>query len=526
MNWQIVRGRRNQPYYGEAVEDDNVITYVPLEQARRAYAQAPTSARSGAGAAVNASFREIRGSSGSGSNGGGSEVREAGRLRGWLRYYTDHLGMNFTLVLLLSLSYQGFVAFFIAGSGLRQLPFFKQLPQDELLPQFLGWTFALIATLVIQGLLIAELAQVVWLRRPDRLKVRLMSDSIWWWIMLIGLLLTATFDFGLLMLAITGQSEVSLAWDMMRRNQTNFFTIGLLALLNVLTLLRCASVMKTSSSEEIRQEVEERLRAIAEEILLDAGDSARLKATKVWKNLSVDPRKFVPLSNAVFELVSQQHPGLVPPDLGGDSWAYDPRGNSLVVLPPDLHQALMNSDYRARGRSRRQEGIGVGAEEGEEGTILWRMGSDRQAEYIGHSLQLAGRPRLVDATNPDAIRYLSRRVQLPQEYESEDVDEEAYNDYRDGDNRRLAARRSAGRPGQLPPSSQPQPEEAGVRQFVRSLPPTEKALFGAYLTDTVFPSVHGQRFPQMAELSIWQVFDRVELEWYYRHWKNYTATRS
>lgn len=140
---------------------------------------------------------------------------------------------------------------------------------------------------------------------------------------------------------------------------------------------------------------------------------------------------------------------------------------------------------------------------------------------------------MVDATNPDNIRYLSRSVQLPQEYEAEaeedEEDEEAsYMDYRGGDNRRIATSRRSVRAGLSTPSSSPQPQpqpKAGVAQFVRSLPPTEKALFGAYLSDTVFPSVHGQRFPQMADLSIWQVFDRVELEWYHRHWKSYTTTR-
>jgi hypothetical protein len=533
MSRQIVRwGNQPQPPYDDRDDGDKVITYVPLEQARRAYGQSPASASAGAGvnSAVNATYRKIR-------SGSSDQVREAGILKGWLRYYTDHLGMNFTLVLLLSLCYQAFVAFFIAGSGLRQLPFFKQLPRDEPLPQILSWTGALIAALVIQGLLIAELAQVVWLRRPDRLKVRLMSDSVWWWIMLVGLVLTATFDFGLLMLAITGQSDLAAAWDLMRRNQANFFTIGLLALLNILTLLRCASVMKTSTSEEIRQEVEERLRAIAEEMLLDAADSTRHKATKVWKNLSVDPHKFVPLSNAVLDLVSQQHPDLVPPDLGGDSWAYDPRGNSLVVLPPEVHQALMNSGYRGKGRGRGSRVEVEEGEDGEEGTILWRLGSDRLAQYIGHSLQLAGRPRLVDATNPDDIRYLSRPVRLPQEYEYDEGEEaiEDYNDYEYNLNQRVATstrgrgssyprRTQSGRAGHAQAHSQPQAGEP-VQHFVRSLAPTEKALFAAYLTNTVFPNVHGQPFPAMPDLTIWEVFDRVELEWYYRYWKNYTATR-
>jgi hypothetical protein len=62
--------------------------------------------------------------------------------------------------------------------------------------------------------------------------------------------------------------------------------------------------------------------------------------------------------------------------------------------------------------------------------------------------------------------------------------------------------------------------------FITSLTPTEKALFGSYLTHTVFPHVHGSKFPQgVPDLSIFEVFDQVELQWYYRYWKKQIASR-
>jgi hypothetical protein len=67
---------------------------------------------------------------------------------------------------------------------------------------------------------------------------------------------------------------------------------------------------------------------------------------------------------------------------------------------------------------------------------------------------------------------------------------------------------------------------AAAPSFVSSLTPTEKALFGSYLTHTVFPHVHGSKFPQgVPDLSIFEVFDQVELQWYYRYWKKQVASR-
>jgi hypothetical protein len=71
------------------------------------------------------------------------------------------------------------------------------------------------------------------------------------------------------------------------------------------------------------------------------------------------------------------------------------------------------------------------------------------------------------------------------------------------------------------PAGPPSP----VQTFVASLTSAEKALFGSYLTHTVFPHIHqGSRFPQgVQDMSIFEVFDSVKLQWYYRYWKKQTG---
>ena len=188
---------------------------------------------------------------------------DMGAVRRGLWMYTHKLGLNFSLVLLLSLAYQAFVAVFIAMKGLRSIPIFDNLLKGEQFLQIIGTIGVIVIAIVIQGLIIAEMAQVVWLRHPDRLKVRLMRGSIWWWIMLVTLLPSIAIDFMLLFLSVTEQTNLDSALRYLARDQVTGLTILLLSILNFLTLLRCASVMRTSTSEEIRRAVEERLNAIA-----------------------------------------------------------------------------------------------------------------------------------------------------------------------------------------------------------------------------------------------------------------------
>ena len=421
------------------------------------------------------------------------DPEEMGKLRRGIWFYTHQLGMNFTLVLALSLFYQSFVAVFIAVNGIKTLPIFAGLGQDTA-GQVLGNVGAVVIGLVIQGLIVAELAQVVWLRRPDRLKVRLMSDSIWWWVILVALVASIAVDFFLLFLSVTGTADLSRAWAVASKNQMAFATNILLAILNLLTLLRCASVMRTSTSEEIRQEVEERLKAIAEEILIDAGDSARAKAAQVWKKLSVNPQRFLPIHDSVFELISKQHPELLPPALGGDNWAYDFTGNTFAVLPPDLHQALLQARHQAT-KSKRN----ISTDLDEADADLWRRDPADLAKLINYNLETLGRPRFVDASEPDEPRFMSRSAQFAA----------------------IAPALPAGTQmvEALPQTARPQSAVvAAPGQSVVNLPPREKALFAAYLMNVVFPHVHGTAFPQGQGVSVFEAFDEIEMQWYYRYW--------
>ena len=432
-----------------------------------------------------------------------------GPIRRGLWMYANKWGLNFSLVLILALLYQGFVATFIALRGIRSLPIFAKMP-DEPVFQALGLTGALVIGFIIQGLIIAEMAQVVWLRRPDWLKVRLMSDSVWWWIMLSALVVSIVVDFFLLFLSVTGTNNFAQAWQsVFTEDQITIATTILLAILNLLTLLRCASVMKTSTSAEIRHEVEERLKAIAEEILIDAGDSAREKASKVWKELSVNPQRFVPIHNSVLNLISQQHPELIPPQLGGDTWAYDFSGNTLSILPPDMHQALLQRRYRATTKEQRFRD--------EDQNHLWTLPPEDMAQAITFNMETYGRPRFVDISKPEEPKFLTRPVEFSAVF---------------GDTP-TSTGLTGPQPAQLnapaPDNSRavvPSPldeHESDHLRFVASLTMREKALFGAYLANTVFPKVHGTPFLASPDLNIFEAFDAIELQWYYREWKKHTA---
>lgn len=437
---------------------------------------------------------------------------DMGTIRRGLWMYTHKLGLNFSLVLLLSLAYQAFVAVFIALNGLKTLPLFSGLNPKDNVQLFFANAGAILITVVIQGLIIAEMAQVVWLRHPDRLKVRLMSGSIWWWIMLIALIFTIVIDFFLLFLSITNRSNLNDAWQSVLRNQMTGFTILLLSILNFLTLLRCAAVMRTSTSDEIRKEVEERLSAIAEEILIDAGDSARAKAAKVWRNLSVNPQRFIPIHESVLRLVSQNHPSLVPPQIGGDTWAYDFTGNTFAVLPPDVHQALLQNRYRVSHDARPQMNE-------DENQMMWRMAPPELADKINFNLTTYGKPRFVDATEPENLKFLTRPIQIS----ALGLEQQANINPTLQEQTAITQPLPAISSGAMQTQTTQPMTLIDKNSFISSLTPTDKALFGSYLTHTVFPHVHGQKFPQgVPDLSIFEVFDNVELQWYYRFWKKQT----
>jgi hypothetical protein len=133
---------------------------------------------------------------------------EMGLVRRGLWVYVNRMGLDFSLVLLVSLGYQACVAVLIALKSMRYVPVFDQLlAHSEGWQQILSYVAAITVALIIQGILILELAQVVWLYKPDRLKVRLMSGSVWWWVMLGTLLITLPLDFTLLFLGIAAQPD-------------------------------------------------------------------------------------------------------------------------------------------------------------------------------------------------------------------------------------------------------------------------------------------------------------------------------
>lgn len=126
--------------------------------------------------------------------------------------------------------------------------------------------------------------------------------------MVVVLGVLVAFDFLLLFMAMTGARDLVTAWNLSAVDQLTWFSTFGLLIMNLLTLLRCASVMNTSTTELSRRAVEERTKAIAEEILIDDGDATRSEALKVWRQLGTNPQKFVPLTEAVLALIHQAHP--------------------------------------------------------------------------------------------------------------------------------------------------------------------------------------------------------------------------
>jgi hypothetical protein len=63
--------------------------------------------------------------------------------------------------------------------------------------------------------------------------------------------------------------------------------------------------------------------------------------------------------------------------------------------------------------------------------------------------------------------------------------------------------------------------------FASGLTQAEKALFGSYLTNTVFPHARGSRYPQdLPDMSIFEAFDLEDMLWYYRYWKKQAGSRA
>jgi len=118
-----------------------------------------------------------------------------GKIRRGLWLYSNKLGLDFTLVVGLSLGYQAVIGIFIGLNAIKRILWLEGLgASTDFPPQVISFVCSILLGLLIQGLLVAEAAQVVWLRRPDRLKVRLQSSSGWWWVMLFALIFTGIID--------------------------------------------------------------------------------------------------------------------------------------------------------------------------------------------------------------------------------------------------------------------------------------------------------------------------------------------
>ena len=333
-------------------------------------------------------------------------AEEMGALRRGLWLYSHKLGLEHTLVLAASLVIQALIALLIGIHGMSSVPGLSSLMQSDSPPIKIGATIlCLIFWVIIQTILVAELAQVVWLQQPDKLKVRLQSDSFWWWIMLVCLVLTTGLDFILLFFGLTNAVNFGAAWAVAVRNQLSIFTTGLLLIISFLTLLRCASVMRTSTTEENRRAVEARLVTQSEEILLNAGDATKRAAAQVWRTLAIDPAQLVPLQNSVLNLIAKQHPEIA--NIGGNTWAYDFSGNTLAAIPPDVHFAL--NQHRARLVNKN----GIDRLSAPDSEQLWNLPPTHLAETIGYNMETYGQPNIIDVTDPTTPRYNTQPVTLP-----------------------------------------------------------------------------------------------------------------
>ncbi|NWJ98187.1 MAG: hypothetical protein HXX20_20725 [Chloroflexi bacterium] len=433
---------------------------------------------------------------------------EMGTLRRSLYLYTNRLGLNYSLVLGMSLAYQGSVALFIGIRAIRNLPVLNWIPTDSVPLQVIALLAAIIAGMFIQGLLIAEAAQIVWLRRTDRLKTRLEKESFWWWVMLFLLLITLSGDFTLVFFAVTGTTDLAPAWAASKVNMLTFITNGILMLLNLLTLLRSASVMRTSTSEINRKEVEERLKAIADEILLEAGDATRLEAQQVWKKLSADPRKFLPLQKAVLDKIREQHPDFFPASLGGDTWAYGINNNSFAALPPHLHQALIAGRANSSRFTDRDS------------AHLWNLAPDDLAELIGINLQTYGSPRFINAIDPEQPEFaytppadFSTAFQTPSRPAASNS---GSNPPRPLNTGRVIATAAPTIPTVINPANQ---EFADKESFLQALEqqPAVKLRFAQYLiNNAAAKKLGGSQFVSGQGVTVFDLFDLLEIQFYYR----------
>lgn len=326
-------------------------------------------------------------------------------------------------------------------------------------------------------------------------------------ILLLALVVTLAIDFLVIFLSLTVKTSLPDAWQVVLKNPLTGLAFLLLVGLNCLTLWRCAAALRTRPRAEILTGTGESFDTFVEEILKNAGENARAKAAQVWQKLGVNPRRFIPLSAAVLKLLSKKHPNLFPNHLEGHTWAYDFSGNIFAAVPPDVHQALLQNRHRVNRENK-------SLFDTPDNQLFWRLPPDDLAEMIAYNMQTYGPPRFVDITDPANPQFLTDPLELGVS----------------GPNRPVAPALAASLGAQAPalePAAGRQPVGTASpgQAFIASLTPSEKALFGSYLSHTVFPHINGSRFPQgLPDLSIFEVFDSVELQGNYRYWKKQTGS--
>lgn len=450
---------------------------------------------------------------------------EMGTLRRGLWYFTNRLGLDFTLSLLLSLLYQGFVALFIAMRGMNNLPMISSLYAGEWWGKILALVLSVALAGLIQGLVVAEMAQVVWLRYPERLNIRLMSKSTWWYIITIALIVTLAFDFVLLLLATTEQNNLFKAFSyMMSANQFTGVLVFLLSVLNFLTILRCASVMRTSTAESTSQNLQEYLVGIAQDTLVTASDTVHRQTALLWKSLGVSPDRLIPLHNSVIDFIVASHADKLPQQLPGSAWAYDWKGNRLVVVPHEIHAALMQNKEQFSqpqlptgkpGNGNAANG-NAAADAGSKGSpnpgdIFWKMSANDQAEMINLNLETVGRPDVVDATDPNRVKYITPTIQPNRVTQATTT--RAVN---------VAGAATATNLSNQPTGTTTSSQKKSSGKLPDRLTLEEQELFADYLTE-LYEQEYGEEFVQTEEGSIFGLFEQTELEEYYANWKEGSA---
>lgn len=452
-----------------------------------------------------------------------ADIPAAGRLWNLVRKF----GIAFNLVLLVALAFQIFVAVFIALNGLKTLPLLASNPPTNQSGQFFPNAVAIVLAILLQGLLLTEIFLAIRLR-PDASDQALNLDwqlsqsnspkeksslvdppyrNIWWGVTLAALFVTGIIDLGLLFLSLTGKTTLGGAWQSYGNTPTLGFIFLPLAILNFLTLF-CGAILGHAASTRTSDD-EDGFKAFAEAFLVGASGRLRAKVIKVWRRLGVDPLRFIPINPSVMKLLASKHPEYVPSQAAnGETWAYDFSSNMFALLSEDVHKALLQNIYKLG-----KDGEDIFDTDGNR--LLWRLSTGDIADMIARNMEIYGQPRFVDIRNPNKPKTLTDFSGLNR---------------RPANKARSLPQLTA--PGENPVIDDFEPVIASQyispnMAFALGLSKDEKALFGSYLTNTVFPHARGNRFPaELPDMSIFEAFDLEDMLWYYRYWKKQAGSRA